>query len=388
MNHWLESAEVLSRAEELAAAGVPAALATVVRVVGSAYRRQGAKLLVVPGGAGLGGVSGGCLEGDVRDVGGRVLASGQPRLLHYDTTAGDEEPWALGLGCRGEVDVFVQPATAGPLRHAIAGWRQRLAGEKPFVVATVIAGADAVGTTWNVAVADAGAGTPTAEPLAGATTIASTAVIPFASDATSVLAAQLMPVIGERAAAHVARGHSACEEVGGHLVFFEVLLPPRCLLVCGAGDDAVPLVERAAEAGFRVTVLDHRGGLLLPSRFPAGTALVLARPEDRDLALPPAAQSLAVVMSHSFGNDREWARRLLGAGLPYVGLLGPRARTLEIRRAIGAEGDPRLYGPVGLDLGADGPRQVAISIVAELLAVVSGRAPRHLAERVEAIHVI
>ncbi len=401
MNHWLESAEVLSRAEELAAAGAPAALATVVRVVGSAYRRPGAKLLVVPGGAGLGGVSGGCLEGDVRDVGGRVLTSGTPRLLHYDTTAGDEEPWALGLGCRGEVDVFVQPATAGPLRAAIAGWRARLAGEAPFVVATVIAGADAVGTTWIVDADDASAGAPaavassasaatsmpTAEPFAGATASARTAVVPFASDATSVLAAQLLPAIAERAASHVARGRSGCEEVGGHLVFFEVLLPPRCLLVCGAGDDAVPLVERAAEAGFRVTVLDHRGGLLQPSRFPAGTTLVLARPEDRGLALPQAAQSLAVVMSHSFGTDREWARRLLGAGFPYVGLLGPRARTMEIRRAIGAEGDPRLYGPVGLDLGVDGPRQVAISIVAELLAVVTGRTPCHLAERTEAIHV-
>jgi xanthine dehydrogenase accessory factor len=389
VNHWLESAEVLSRAEELAAAGASAALATVVRVVGSAYRRPGAKLLVVPGGGGLGGVSGGCLEGDVRDVGGRVLASGEPRLLHYDTTAGDEEPWALGLGCRGQVDVFVQPATAGPLRAAIAGWRDRLAGEQPFAVATVVAGADALGTTWIVDATDAGADKPAAvAPPASSATSPAVPVLPFAADATSGLAAELAPAIGERAAAQIARGRPGCEEVGGHLVFFEVLLPPPRLLVCGAGDDAVPVVERAAETGFRVTVLDHRGGLLRPERFPAGTALVLARPEDGDLPPAPAAQSLAVVMTHSFATDREWARRLLAAGLPYVGLLGPRARTLEIRRAIGAESDPRLCGPVGLDLGADGPRQVAISIVAQLLAVVSGRTPRHLAERTEAIHVV
>jgi xanthine/CO dehydrogenase XdhC/CoxF family maturation factor len=189
-----------------------------------------------------------------------------------------------------------------------------------------------------------------------------------------------------RAAAHLASGRSACEEVGGHLVFFEVQVPPHSLLVCGAGDDAVPVVERATEAGFRVTVFDHRTGLLVPARFPPGTTLIAARPEDSGLTFPPAARTLAVVMTHSFGTDREWARRLLAIGIPYVGLLGPRARTEEIRRAIGAEGDARLFGPVGLDLGADGPRQVAISIVAELLAVVAGRTPGHLAERKEAIH--
>ncbi|HET9767606.1 MAG TPA: XdhC family protein, partial [Thermoanaerobaculia bacterium] len=179
----------------------------------------------------------------------------------------------------------------------------------------------------------------------------------------------------------------ACEEIAGHLVFVEVMQPPPHVLVCGAGDDAVPLVERAADVGFRVTVVDHREGLLQPARFPRAAALVLARPETPEVALPPPASSLAVMMTHSFVHDREWVRRLLATGILYVGLLGPRARTAQIRRAIGAERDGRLFGPVGLDLGADGPRQVAISIVAELLAVVAGRTPRHLAERAEAIHV-
>jgi len=156
--------------------------------------------------------------------------------------------------------------------------------------------------------------------------------------------------------------------------------------VAGAGDDARPLVAYAADAGFRVTVLDHRPALLAPEWFPQAARLVPARPEDPGIALPPAARSLAVVKAHSLAIDREWARRLLAAGVPYVGMLGPRARTESILREIGMPEDERVYGPVGLDLGADGPRQVALAIVAELLAFIAGRSPRHLAQRREAIH--
>jgi xanthine dehydrogenase accessory factor len=94
------------------------------------------------------------------------------------------------------------------------------------------------------------------------------------------------------------------------------------------------------------------------------------------------------VKAHSLAIDREWARRLLAAGVPYVGMLGPRARTECILREIGRPDDERVYGPVGLDLGADGPRQVALAIVAELLAFIAGREPRHLAESREAIHAV
>ena len=181
-------------------------------------------------------------------------------------------------------------------------------------------------------------------------------------------------------------GRSSVQTLAGRGVFVEVLPPPPHLLVCGAGDDARPLVAYAADAGFRVTVIDHRPALLAPEWFPQASQLVLARPEDQEIVLPPAARSLAVVKTHSLAQDREWARRLLAAGVPYVGMLGPHARTESILREIGTDGEGRVFGPVGLDLGADGPRQVALAIVAELLAFIAGREPRHLNERKEAIH--
>jgi xanthine dehydrogenase accessory factor len=384
--HWQESAEIFSRLSGVAAAGGRAALATVVRIVGSAYRRPGARLLVEAGGESLGGVSGGCLEADVREVAAQVLATGVPRLLHYDTGAGDE-PIGLGLGCRGLVDVFVQPATEGPLAELAPAWRRRLAADEAFVAVTVVGGAAGVGAARLVGHDGGGDGSFGDEELDRAA-VALAAGRLAAAGAAMHSAGSERPPVAPLADGTARRAAAACEEIAGRLVFVEPLTPPPHLVVCGAGDDAVPLVALAASAGFRVSVLDHRQRLLDEERFPAAWRRGTVRPEDGGASaeLPPAGRSLGVVMTHSLAHDREWVRRLLAAGLPYVGLLGPRERAAEVRREIGAEGDERLHGPVGLDLGADGPRQVAVSVVAELLAVLSGRRPRPLTERKAAIH--
>jgi xanthine/CO dehydrogenase XdhC/CoxF family maturation factor len=335
MNHWKETAEILARLAELKAAGRRAALATVVRIVGSAYRRPGAKFLIEETGDTLGSVSGGCLEADVREVAKGVMETGIPSLRHYSTGTDEDIVWGLGLGCNGLVDVFIQPATEGPLAGLVDRLRELLAGDSSFAISTILDGEQA-----------------------GATTV--------------VEAAGAVPGV---------------QTAGGHQVFIEVLPPPPHLIVCGAGDDARPLVAYAAEAGFRITVVDHRQGLMQPAWFRQAARLILARPEE-PVDLPPAGRSLAVVKTHSLNHDREWVRRLLAAGLPYVGVLGPRRRTEAILDEIGAPGDERVFGPVGLDLGADGPRQVALAIVAELLAFISQRPPGHLSERHEAIHAV
>jgi xanthine dehydrogenase accessory factor len=359
MNHWKETAEVLSRLAELTAAGRRAALATVVHIVGSAYRRPGAKFLIEETGDTLGSVSGGCLEADVREVAKGVLETGRPSLRHYSTGADEDVVWGLGLGCNGLVDVFIQSATEGPLAGLEDRLRGLLAGDAPFVVATVVDGDD-----------------PGAVLIAG----------PEAAHG-SLGSPDLDALAVEKARSLVPAGRSGVHPIGDRRVFFEVQPPPPHLIVCGAGEDARPLVAYAADAGFRVTLVDHRQGLMNPDWFPQAARLILARSEE-PADLPPAERSLAVVKTHSLNHDREWARRLLTAGFPYVGLLGPRARTETILKEIGMPGDGRVYGPVGLDLGADGPRQVALSIVAELLAFTAGREPRHLSESKEAIHAV
>jgi xanthine/CO dehydrogenase XdhC/CoxF family maturation factor len=362
MNHWKETAEILSRLAELDAAGRRAALATVVHISGSAYRRPGAKFLIEETGGTLGGVSGGCLEADVREVGrDQVLATGTPSLRHYSTGADEDMVWGLGLGCNGQIDVFIQPATFGPLAELAAPLRRLVAGDAPFALATIVEG-EGAGAVLLVG--------PETDPHG------------------TLGSADLDGPAAETARRQIAAGRSTVETIAGRRVFFEVLPPPPHLVVCGAGEDARPLVAYAADAGFRVTVVDHRPALLDRSAFPQAAQLLHARPDDPAIPLPPAERSLAVMMAHSLAIDRGWVRRHLAAGVPYVGVLGPRARTESILEEIGAsEADAvRVFGPIGLDIGADGPRQVALSIIAELLAFLAGREPHHLRESKVPIH--
>lgn len=349
VKHWQETSQILARAARLAQAGQQAAMATVVRIEGSAYRRPGAKMLVGGDGTMTGSVSGGCLEADVRETALSVIRTGVPRLLHYDTGADDTTVWGLGLGCNGSVDVFVQPATTGPALEVAARIRALLEGDVPFAVSTVVAGpADVLGRT-----------------------------------SVSGVAGPDYPL---------AASESTLRDVGALGEFIEVLTPPPHLLVFGAGDDSIALTAYARDAGFRVTVVDHRSAYLAAERFPEGTRLIQARPEQGlgapgGLALPP--RSYAVVKTHSLLHDREWVEQLLASDAAYIGILGPHARTEHILQQAGpagAAGNDRVFGPVGLELGADGAEQIAVSIVAELLAVRAGCVPRHLRERAGAIH--
>ena len=359
MKNWQETAQIVDRIAELAAAGRRAGMATVVRIDGSAYRRVGAKLLVEEGGATHGGVSGGCLEADVREVAVAVMRDGVPRFRHYETGDDDGTVWGLGLGCNGSVDVFVQPVTSGDALDAARRVRALLAGDAPFAVSTVVRGpADALGRML---------------------------VTPGGPTASAAGTAGLDRGMARRAEALLAAGESRCHDIESAGVFTEVHVPPPRLVICGAGDDAMPLSAFARRVGFRVTVVDHRPAHLSPERFP-DAELVDRRPDDGLDGVPLGPRAYPVVMTHSFAHDREWVRRLLETEVPYVGLLGPSARRDEILHQIGATSAGRLFAPVGLCLGSDGPEQVAVSIVAELLAVCTSSAPRHLRENEGVIH--
>jgi xanthine/CO dehydrogenase XdhC/CoxF family maturation factor len=326
MKHWQETSQLLTTAARLAGAGQRAALATVVRISGSAYRRPGAKLLVAADGQMCGSVSGGCLEADVRENALHVIRDGTPRLLHYDTGSDDTTVWGLGMGCNGAVDVFVQPAEGGSPDNATV--LELLRGDRPFAISTVIEG----------------------------------------------------PGLGSR---RVTVGEAPSPEPG---VFVEAFVPPPRLFICGAGDDSIPLAAFATEVGFRVTLLDHRAGYLTLERFSPGVELRTAR-SDQGFGTPaPGANGYVVIKTHSLAHDRTWLRRALDSEAGYIGLLGPRPRVERLIEEAGTSSGDRVFGPVGLDLAAEGAEQIALSIVAELMAVRAARVPRHLREKESAIH--
>jgi xanthine dehydrogenase accessory factor len=360
MKHWQETSRILQLLARLAEQGRGAALATVVDVQGSAYRRPGAKVLIADDGAMAGSVSGGCLEADVREVAVSVIGHGTPQLLHYDTGSDDEMPFGLGLGCNGAVDIFVQRATTPDLFEASRQIMALLQGDDAFAVSTIVRGAKGLGRSVVVGM--------------NGKAVGSTGNV------------NLDRMIAARAKDSLRTGISQLHDLEGQQLFTEIQLPPPSLLVIGAGEDARPLVACASDVGFRVTVVDHRPAYLTPDHYPAATRLIAAHSDSNIPNLPLGRQAYAVVKTHSLEHDREWVRRLLTNQIRYIGVLGPRARIEEVLRQLGAEDDERVFGPVGLDLGAYGPEQIAVSIVAELLALHWDREPGHLRSRESAIH--
>jgi xanthine/CO dehydrogenase XdhC/CoxF family maturation factor len=317
-------------------AGTPAAtaLATLVTVEGSSYRRPGARLLVRGDGSRLGSISGGCLEEDVLAHARAVLATGRAKTVVYDTTTENDLVWGVGLGCHGVVRVLVEKLPPRP------AWAAQLA--ENF----------AARRDTRVAVAH------------------------DAADAT-----QLGTALAAEGAA------------SGRGVFVETIAPPTALFVFGAGDDAQPLVRLAKELGWRVTIADPRATFATGVRFPAADACVVAPAAELVARANPDAVSLAVVMTHHYVHDVPLLRALLARPLAYLGLLGPRKRAEKILADLAAAGvaiDParreRLHAPVGLDLGAETPEQVAFAILAEMQAALAGRNARPLRERPHPIH--
>lgn len=365
-----EITDVLAAIESLSAKGERMALATIVAVRGSTYRRPGARLLVPEEGAPIGNLSGGCLEGDVADMAKLVMDEGRARLAGWDLTADDDAVWGLGLGCNGAIEVFIEPAdraaeVAGALRMA-------LEQERPISVVTALeSGSAGVEPGARIVVKPDGVADGTlGDPLV---------------DDAAIEAAQEM-LAAERSEVRTLPGDVR--------VFVEVLEPPLRLLVCGAGHDAIPLVRAAAGIGWSPVVVDDRPAFLARERYPEAAGFVeVERPEDAAKVAQADARTFVVVMTHNFLRDKEYLRSFLASPVAYIGMLGPSARTQRLLMELADEGvdvtdadRARIHGPAGLDLGSEGPEEIAGSIVAEIVAVKRGRAGGFLKERPGPIH--
>jgi xanthine/CO dehydrogenase XdhC/CoxF family maturation factor len=368
-----EITDVLGAIEALAERGERMALATIVAVRGSTYRRPGARLLVSGSGELIGNISGGCLEDDVADVANVVMVDGEPRLASFDLTAEDEAVWGWGLGCNGAIEVFVEPAEraaeiAGALRSA-------LEEERPIA---------------NVMVLES----TVPEVPRGARLL----VRPDGWTQGGTGDAELDRVAVGAALSLLGSGYSEVRVLFGSQgearCFVEVLDPPPRLLVCGAGHDAIPLVRAAAGAGFRAFVVDEREAFLSHQRFPEASGFVpVERPEEAARAAGTDERTFVMVMSHNYLRDRGHLRSFLGTGVRYLGMLGPRVRTERLLQELHEEGlevsgDDLavLHGPAGLDVGSEGPEEIATAIVAEMLAVKHGREGGFLRDRLGPIH--
>lgn len=341
-------------------------LATVVDVDGRAYRRPGAKMVVTEDGTTVGHVTAGCLTDELSSLAAAVLADGEPRVETYDLSpAADDDVWGLGVGCDGVVDVLIEPIDAS-FRTVLDAVD---AGEARGVLTVVAGQPDAVGVRAYY--------DPTLEEFAHADRFP-VALGEDLQEATARLADS---------------GRAGTVEVGDVTVFVDGIVPPPNLVVVGTGNDVVPITELGARAGFRVIVVGFRGADAAHDRFPAAEAVRTTTPARFEDTIDVDDDTYVVVATHNLIDDRLAVETLLGSDVPYIGLMGHRDRFQEMRAAWEAEGRSfsasaldRLYTPVGLDLGGDSPYEIAISIVGEIIAVRTGRVPRHLANREGPIH--
>jgi len=361
-----ELTEILDAIDRFAAAREPMALATIVGVRGSTYRRQGARLLLTRSQQMVGNISGGCLEGDVMVVADEVMTSGQARLVTYDLTADDDVVWGLGLGCNGAVDIFVEPVD--PSAEIFTLYRKAIAEERALAAVTVLSGAGRRLAVWADGARIGTLGDATMDDRAAR---AGTAAIQEGAS----------------------RIFSLPGSAGAVQAFVEVLRPPIRLVVCGAGHDAVPVVQLAAQMGWRVVVVDSRERFLTRDRFPGARQFIKADPTSAPDRVPMDDRTYVVIMTHNYLHDRDLLRGFLRTGAGYLGMLGPRIRTEKILDELRRDGVTmsdrdrgRIFGPLGLDIGGETPEEIALAIVGEIQAVESGRRGGFLRERKGPIH--
>lgn len=320
-------------------------VATVVGVEGSAYRRPGARMVLTRSGQRAGTVSGGCLEGEIAKKAWWLTEKGAA-IQRYSSFFDDDGDMPYGLGCGGTVIVLLERGE--PAAKTLEALRTSVEERRGSVV-VIDTSAEAPGTALIM------------------------------SDAGEI--AWQRPGSGEAVRlADEVRGAKVSKQAGNF--FVQYLAPPPSLVVFGAGDDAKPLVEFIAELDWHVVIADGRSQLVRAERFPQAAAVV-----GLEAGLGEAASAdAAVIMTHSYEQDRQIVGRLLEADLKYLGILGPRQRTERLVGEIapGLSGTvvdcmARLRSPVGLDLGGHTPAAIALSIAAELQAVISGRGARKAA---------
>jgi xanthine dehydrogenase accessory factor len=323
--------DVLEQVREMLARGERVAIATVVNTRRSAPRPLGSRLAVSDAGAMVGSVSGGCVESDVALHAAEVIDTGEPQLLAYGIS--DDDAFDVGLPCGGEIEVFVAPADAGEVERVRAAIAQ---GDR-LAVTTTLAGARAGSKEFGV---------------------------------------------GE--------GHSRAVRAD-EATFTEHYAPAPVLMIFGAVDTAQEMCRMARQLGFRTIVSDARGKFATRERLPDADEIVVGWPAMAYDRHPPDDATYVVVLTHDARFDEPALGPALRSPAPYIGALGSRrAQDARRRRLLNAgysEADiERISGPMGLDLGATTPAETALSVLAEVLAVKTGRSGGRLAAAAGRIH--
>ncbi len=323
------------------------ALATVIQTWGSAPRQAGAKMALTPGGKITGSVSGGCVEGAVFEAGTQTLETSEPQLLQFGVA--DETAWEVGLACGGNIEVFVQPLA----RDFYENVRAKLEAEQPHAIVTIVGGqAELLGRTLLVANGKSVFGS------LGETEL----------DEAAIAAVKVAMAEQRSQRTTLAREGAALTEV-----FVEVVLPPPTLIMVGGVHIAVALTAIAKALGYRTVVVDPRRAFGSIERFPHVDELIQVWPDEAMTQIGVTASTAIAMLTHDPKLDDPALLTALPSPAFYIGALGSRKTQAKRRERMLAAGLTeaqlkKLHGPIGLNIGATTPDEIALSIMAEVVA--------------------
>jgi xanthine/CO dehydrogenase XdhC/CoxF family maturation factor len=351
-----EMRDIIVAYQKAAQQGLKTALATVVHVEGSSYRRPGARMLVTEDGELTGAISGGCLEGDALRKALMVINGGKKKLVTYDTTGEDDAELGIQLGCNGIVHILFEPVDAGDPNNPVC-LLQEVANERSGAV---------IATLFSLKT-----------ELQPGTCLLYRNTVLF-NQVPACLYLGLLSDVEHVFAEKSSLIKQLKEDENNINAFIEFIAPPVTVVIAGAGNDAIPLVEICSVLGWETIVVDGRVSHANTRRFPKATKLLVAKPQEVLKNITVDAQTVFVLMTHNYKYDIALLKALLQVDFRYAGLLGPRKKLERMLDEIAEENLmfsasqlSKIYGPVGLNIGAETPEEIALSIVAEIKTVLA-----------------
>ncbi|WP_162054901.1 XdhC family protein [Pontibacter pamirensis] len=370
-----EVQDIVRAFEEAQKEGKQTALATVVHVQGSSYRRPGARMLVTEDGKLTGAISGGCLEGDALRKARLAMVQQKAMLVTYDTTDDDDAKLGVGLGCNGIIQILIEPINPESPQNPVALLQSFLSNRQHAVMVTLFS------LDYQA----------TVQPGTCLIISEGGAIIGGFQDKSleKALIADAQQVLQE----HVSMTKTYATPQTALTGFIELLKPAVSLIIAGAGNDAIPVTQMAAILGWQTTVVDGRANYATAERFPSAHNLIVAKPEQVLPKLKLDEQTVFVLMTHNYNYDTAMLRQLLPLHMPYIGVLGPKKKLERMLEELQEEGMQlseeelkSIFGPVGLDVGAETSEEIALAIVSEIKAVLSKRAGTSLRDKQDVIH--
>ncbi|WP_425638997.1 XdhC family protein [Algoriphagus yeomjeoni] len=351
--------------------GKKVALATVVQVDGSAYRRPGARMLVSEDGELTGAISGGCLEGDALRKAQTVIFQQKSMLVTYDTTDEDDQKFGVGLGCNGIIHVLIEPIdyqnSINPIELLKIAIQDRVTSRLITVFSVKYSKQEQVGTKVL---------------LKGTQTFGNEKSLDPA------LWSQIQNEINVNDFSHhIIKKYEELDDVQ---VFMESIKPAIRILLFGAGNDTIPVCKMAAILGLEVFVIDGRKNLARPERFPTAVGIITGSGDEVVQQLEMDTNTAALLMTHNFEYEAQVLKDLLPLGLSYIGILGPKKKSEKLIERLEKNGSSvnqnAIYSPMGLDIGAEGSEEIALSILAEVKAVLAKKQGTFLRNKKGPIH--